>query len=72
MGTPPRRFEMRILDIALKDLRQLMGDRQTALFLLIMPIGFTRVFNIEPQNWSFIAAALQTFQINLLTSFISL
>ena len=35
---------MRILDITLKDLRQLMGDRQTALFLLIMPIGFTLLF----------------------------
>ena len=35
---------MRLLDIAVKDLRQLMGDRQTALFLLIMPIGFTLLF----------------------------
>ena len=35
---------MRILDVALKDLRQLLGDWRTALFLLIMPIGFTLLF----------------------------
>jgi ABC-2 type transport system permease protein len=36
---------MRLLDIARKDLRQLIGDWQTALFLLIMPIGFTVLFS---------------------------
>lgn len=35
---------MRILDIALKDLRQLIFDWRTALFLLLMPIGFTLLF----------------------------
>ena len=32
---------MRILDLALKDLRQLVRDWKSVLFLLIMPIGFT-------------------------------
>jgi ABC-2 type transport system permease protein len=35
---------MRLLDIALKDLRQLIVDWKTALFLLLMPIGFTLLF----------------------------
>jgi ABC-2 type transport system permease protein len=35
---------MRILDITLKDLRQLVFDWRTALFLLLMPIGFTLLF----------------------------
>ena len=35
---------MRLLDVALKDLRQLIVDWKTALFLLIMPIGFTLLF----------------------------
>ncbi len=35
---------MRLLDIALKDLRQLIVDWKTALFLLVMPIGFTLLF----------------------------
>jgi len=37
---------MRILDIALKDLRQLVFDWRTALFLLLMPIGFTLLFSL--------------------------
>ena len=35
---------MRTLDIALKDIRQLIFDWRTALFLLLMPIGFTLLF----------------------------
>lgn len=35
---------MRIIDIALKDLRQLLRDRKAAIFLLIMPILFTVMF----------------------------
>ena len=35
---------MRLVDIALKDLRQLIADWRTALFLLLMPIGFTLLF----------------------------
>jgi len=35
---------IRILDIALKDLRQLMRERETFLFLLLMPIIFTLLF----------------------------
>lgn len=35
---------MRLLDVALKDLRQLIADWKTAMFLLIMPIGFTLLF----------------------------
>lgn len=35
---------MRILDLALKDLRQILRDRQSAFFLLIMPIVFTLLF----------------------------
>jgi ABC-2 type transport system permease protein len=35
---------IRILDIALKDLLQLVRDRNIFLFLLIMPIGFTLMF----------------------------
>jgi ABC-2 type transport system permease protein len=35
---------IRILDITLKDLLQLMRDRKIFLFLLIMPIAFTFLF----------------------------
>ncbi|MFQ5435624.1 MAG: ABC transporter permease [Anaerolineae bacterium] len=35
---------MRILDIALKDLRQVARERQSAFFLLIMPVLFTILF----------------------------
>ena len=34
----------RTLDIALKDLMQILRDRKTFLFLLIMPIAFTYLF----------------------------
>jgi ABC-2 type transport system permease protein len=36
----------RIFDIALKDLRQIMRNRMTFLFLLIMPIAFTLLFGL--------------------------
>lgn len=36
----------RILDITLKDLMQILRDRKTFLFLLIMPIGFTLLFGL--------------------------
>ncbi len=35
---------MRILDLALKDLRQILRERQSAFFLLIMPVVFTLLF----------------------------
>ena len=35
---------IRILDIAQKDLLQLVRDRKTFLFLLIMPVAFTLLF----------------------------
>jgi len=35
---------IRILDIAQNDLRQLIRDRNTFLFLLIMPVIFTLMF----------------------------
>jgi ABC-2 type transport system permease protein len=35
---------MRIIDLALKDLRQVFRDRKSLLFLLIMPIAFTFFF----------------------------
>ena len=35
---------MRMIDLALKDLKQLLHDWQTALFLVIMPIAFTLFF----------------------------
>ena len=35
---------MRIIDLAIKDLRQITRDRQSFLFLLIMPIAFTLLF----------------------------
>src|SRR5512139_521539 len=35
---------IRIIDIALKDLMQLLRDFRTFLFLLIMPIAFTLLF----------------------------
>ena len=35
---------MRMIDLALKDLMQLIHDRQTALFLVIMPVAFTLFF----------------------------
>ncbi len=37
---------MRALDLALKDLMQLVRDRQTAMFLLGMPIVFTLMFGV--------------------------
>jgi ABC-2 type transport system permease protein len=36
-----RRIEMRILDLATKDIRQLVRDKQALLFLVAMPIIFT-------------------------------
>ncbi|MAT42612.1 MAG: hypothetical protein CL609_09745 [Anaerolineaceae bacterium] len=36
----------RIFDITLNDLRQLLRDRQTFLFLLLMPIAFTLLFGL--------------------------
>ncbi len=36
----------RIFDITLKDLLQILRDRKTFLFLLIMPIGFTLLFGL--------------------------
>ncbi len=36
----------RILDITIKDLRQIMRNRMTFLFLLIMPIAFTLLFGL--------------------------
>jgi len=35
---------MRMLDLALNDLRQVLRDRKTAFFLLIMPLAFTVLF----------------------------
>ncbi|MCB8953834.1 MAG: ABC transporter permease [Ardenticatenales bacterium] len=35
---------MRILDLAVKDLRQILRERQSAFFLLIMPVVFTLLF----------------------------
>ena len=35
---------MRILDIALKDLRQVIRDKKSLLFLVLMPIAFTLLF----------------------------
>lgn len=35
---------MRILDLALKDLRQILREKQSAFFLLIMPVVFTLLF----------------------------
>jgi ABC-2 type transport system permease protein len=37
---------IRIFDITLKDLMQILRDRKTFLFLLIMPIGFTLMFGL--------------------------
>lgn len=37
---------MRVLDIALKDLRQIVRDRQTILFTIAMPIVFTVFFGL--------------------------
>ena len=36
----------RIFDITIKDLMQILRDRKTFLFLLIMPIGFTMLFGL--------------------------
>ena len=36
----------RIFDITLKDLMQILRDRKTLLFLLIMPIAFTLLFGL--------------------------
>src|SRR5574337_894443 len=38
---PYRRNEMRILDLALKDLSQVFRDKRSLLFLVAMPIIFT-------------------------------
>ena len=35
---------MRILDVAIKDLRQILRERQSTFFLLIMPVVFTLLF----------------------------
>ena len=35
---------MRILDLTLKDLKQLTRDWKSALFLVIMPVAFTLLF----------------------------
>ncbi len=35
---------MRILDLAIKDIRQILRERQSAFFLLIMPVVFTLLF----------------------------
>jgi hypothetical protein len=35
---------IRILDIAFNDIRQLMRERMTFVFLLVMPIAFTLMF----------------------------
>lgn len=35
---------MRVLDLAFKDIRQILRDKQSAFFLLIMPIVFTLLF----------------------------
>lgn len=35
---------MRIIDLAIKDLRQIMRDRKSFIFLLVMPIAFTLLF----------------------------
>lgn len=37
---------MNMLDIALKDIRQMLRDRKTALFLVVMPILFTAFFGL--------------------------
>jgi len=37
---------IRIINITLKDLMQILRDRKTFLFLLIMPIGFTLLFGL--------------------------
>ncbi len=37
---------MRIIDLAAKDIKQLVRSWMTALFLVIMPIGFTLFFNV--------------------------
>ncbi|HFD38295.1 MAG TPA: ABC transporter permease [Anaerolineae bacterium] len=36
---------MRILDLATKDLKQLLRDRKAAFFLIVMPIAFTLLFS---------------------------
>ena len=43
---------MRILDITAKDLSQLMRDRNTFLFFLIMPIAFTLLFGFASGGFS--------------------
>ncbi len=37
---------LRIIDLAIKDLNQILRNRMTFLFLLIMPIGFTLMFGL--------------------------
>jgi ABC-2 type transport system permease protein len=41
---PEERGVIRILDIAFNDIRQLMRERMTFMFLLVMPIAFTLMF----------------------------
>ena len=36
----------RIFDITLKDLTQILRDRKTFMFLLLMPIAFTLLFGL--------------------------
>ena len=43
---------IRILDIAAKDLRQLIRERNTFLFLLIMPVIFTLLFGYVITSYS--------------------
>jgi ABC-2 type transport system permease protein len=44
MAGAPATSKRRILDLALKDLRQITRDRKSFLFLLVMPIIFTLLF----------------------------
>lgn len=41
---------MRIIDLALKDLRQVLHDRQSLIFMLVMPIVFTVFFGFMFRN----------------------
>ncbi len=41
---------MRIIDLALKDLRQVLRDRQSLIFMLVMPIVFTVFFGFMFRN----------------------
>lgn len=44
MTTSPAPSKRRILDLAIKDLRQITRDRKSFIFLLVMPIAFTLLF----------------------------